>query len=135
MLRAALAFNGALMLLWSPVLFFNMEMMWKAMEGRKAAQAKTAFDVMIWRICALWVACTGLVCLFASDVPSGFWTARWGVEPALLEAVRRPLGWLCVCMHGIEVCVKYAAVGAKVTQAASGNVVLAGCILVALLLE
>ena len=70
-LRYALGFNGVAMVAWSPVLFFYHHMIITSMEGRKVATTKTNFDIMIWRITSLWVAFTGLTCLFLIDMPSG----------------------------------------------------------------
>ena len=67
LLRIALATNGVAMFMWSFILFFKHYALWAKGEGRKAADRKTKFDVMIWRIVGLWVAFVGLACLFVTE--------------------------------------------------------------------
>merc|ERR1712153_172095 len=69
LLRIALASNGVLMFAWSFVLFFKHYALWAKGEGRKVADSKTKFDVMIWRIVGLWVAFVGLTCMVATGLP------------------------------------------------------------------
>jgi hypothetical protein len=66
---------------------------------------------MIWRITGLWVAFTGLACLFVTDVPSGFWSSRWGFSPGALEVAWPPLACLIAATHALETVVKYEALG------------------------
>ena len=134
-LRLALAVNGAAMLAWSPFLFFKHRSIISAAEGRKAAAKKTPFDDMIWQITGLWVAFTGLTCLFVTDVPSVVWSTYWDdeISPETLTILYHPLAFLISTIHIIETFVKWNALGKKgVLQGASGNIVLAGLLLVAI---
>lgn len=132
--RAALGINGAAMLAWSPVLFFRHKNIIGKVEGRQVADTKTKFDIMIWRITGLWVAFTGLSCLFVTDVPSGFWSSSWGFSPEALQVVWSPLACLVVATHAMETAVKYEALGSGVWKGAAGNIVLGALSLAALLL-
>jgi hypothetical protein len=132
-LRIALAINGLLMFAWSPVLFFSHSSLWVLGEGRTVASKKTKFDAMIWRITGLWVAFVGLSCLFVTDVPSGFWSSRWGFSPEALQVVWSPLAVLLAATHAVETLVKYEAMGAKkVMKGASINVLLGALCVAAL---
>ena len=52
--RIALLVNGVAMMLWAPVVLYGKEMIRRA-EGPRAVEKKTPFDLMILRICGLWV--------------------------------------------------------------------------------
>ena len=136
LLRIALATNGVAMFMWSFILFFKHYALWAKGEGRKAADCKTKFDVMIWRIVGLWVAFVGLACLFVTDVPSGFWSTRWGFSPGDLHVIWSPLACLVAITHAIETWVKYEALGtvSRCLRGASGNIFLGGFCLLAVIL-
>jgi len=124
LLRLALGINGALMLAWSPVLFFSHKSIIGTVEGRKVAANKTKFDVMIWRITGLWVAFTGLTCLFVTDIPSAFWSSRYGFSADSLQVLWSPLACLVAATHAVETVVKFEALGPGVLKGASGNIFL-----------
>jgi len=138
LLRIALASNGVLMFAWSFVLFFKHYALWAKGEGRKVADSKTKFDVMIWRIVGLWVAFVGLTCMFVTDVPGGFWSSRWGFSPEHLQVLWSPLASLVAVTHAVETWVKYQALGPKGVSAwlkgASGNIFLGTLCLLAVIL-
>ena len=52
--RLALLVNGFAMIAWAPVVAYGKEMIRRA-EGPRAVEKKTSFDLMILRICGLWV--------------------------------------------------------------------------------
>ena len=131
MLYYGLVLNGVLMTVWSFVLFFGSSSMVAAIEGKEAAAHKTPADIMIWRIVGLWVACIGLICLFVTDFPTGFWSSRWAFDKVLMEMAWRPLAGLLVITHTIEVGVKWIALNrgpngiSNWLRGALGNILLA----------
>ena len=56
--RIALLVNGLAMLSWAPRVMEGRGVIRWA-EGPRAVEKKTPFDLMIWRICGIWVACVG----------------------------------------------------------------------------
>ena len=113
--RLALLVNGVALFLWAPVVVYGKEMIRRA-EGPRALEKKTPFDMMILRICGLWVAFAGVVCLVCAHTP----------EVAGLLAL------YLVSTHFLEVYVKYRASVDRgfFVEAASGNAIL-GCLLLA----
>ena len=140
MLYYGLVLNGVLMTMLSLFLFFGNSNMIATIEGKDVAARKTPADIMIWRIVGLWVACTGLMCLFVTDFPTGFWSSRWAFDAALLKVLWRPLACLLVVTHAIEIGVKWVALNRGPNgifmwlRGAAGNMVLAIMLLVGLLL-
>lgn len=120
-LNNALALNGTVMALFGPTLFFGNGNMVAKLEGKMAAAKKTKVDVMIWRLCGLWVTFAGGACLLATDI---FFQG----EEIKIRDWQWPLACLAVAIHMTEVVVKYQALGnsyAKFVRVASGNVALA----------
>ena len=113
--RLALLVNGFAMIAWSPVVAYGKEMIRRA-EGPRALEKKTPFDLMILRICGLWVAFAGVACLVCAHTP----------EVAGLLAL------YLTSTHFLEVYVKYRASVDRgfFVEAASGNAIL-GCLLLA----
>ena len=66
--RLALLVNGCAMIAWSPVVAYGKEMIRRA-EGPRALEKKTPFDIMILRICGLWVLFAGAACILCADTP------------------------------------------------------------------
>ena len=110
--RLALLVNGFAMIAWAPVVAYGKEMIRRA-EGPRAVEKKTPFDLMILRICGLWVFFAGSACLACANAPK----------------VAEPLALNLVVIHFLEVYVKYrGSVGRGFfVEAASGNAVL-GCL-------
>merc|ERR1712218_8571 len=125
--------NGVVMFAFGFVLFFNHRSLIAGSEGRHAADSKTVFDVMIWRIVGLWVSMVGLTCLLAADLPGGLWSSLWGFGPNALQAMWPPLCFMLFFFHTVETGIKRAAVGSRFWSAASGNIVLGLIALAALL--
>ena len=121
------------MVAYSPVLFFMHRRLIGNIEGREAVAKKTKFDVMIWRITGLWVGFTGFTCLFVTDLPSGFWSRRCGFSRDALKVTWAPLACLLAATHAIETWVKYQALGSRVLKGSTGNIVLGGLALAALI--
>ena len=120
--RLALLVNGFAMIAWAPVVAYGKEMIRRA-EGPRAVEKKTPFDLMILRICGLWVFFAGSACLACLDTPK----------------VAEQLASYLVVIHFTEVCLKHqaskyqASVGRRFfVEAASGNAIL-GCLLLAAL--
>jgi hypothetical protein len=135
LLNRALAFNGIAMVSWGLNLFFRYDRVIAKIEGKKTAATKTKADVMIWRICGLWVIFAGGSCLFVTDYAYFFALTDAVTATAGLDVIRRPLAWLSVAIHAVEVGVKYEALGPSgVWKGASGNIVLALVMLVGLCL-
>ena len=110
--RLALLVNGCAMIAWAPVVAYGKEMIRRA-EGPRAVEKKTPFDLMILRICGLWVFFAGSACLACASTPE----------------VAEPLALYLVVVHFLEVCLKYqGSVGRGFfVEAASGNAIL-GCL-------
>ena len=110
--RLALLVNGFAMIAWSPVVAYGKEMIRRA-EGPRALEKKTPFDLMILRICGLWVFFAGSACLACADTP---------------KAAEQLASYLVV-IHFTEIYVKYRGSlgGAFFVEAASGNAIL-GCL-------
>ena len=110
--RLALLVNGFAMIAWAPVVAYGKEMIRRA-EGPRAVEKKSPFDLMILRICGLWVFFAGGACLTCANTPK----------------VAEPLALYLVVVHFTEICVKYqGSVGRGFfVEAASGNAVL-GCL-------
>ena len=113
--RLALLANGVAMILWAPVVAYGKEMIRRA-EGPRALEKKTPFDLMILRICGLWVFFAGGACLACASTPE----------------VAEPLALLLVLVHFTEIFAKYKGLVDRrfFVEAASGNAIL-GCLLLA----
>ena len=113
--RLALLVNGFAMIAWAPVVAYGKEMIRRA-EGPRAVEKKTPFDLMILRICGLWVFFAGSACLACADTPK----------------VAEQLASYLVVIHSTEICLKHhGSVGRRFfVEAASGNAIL-GCLLLA----
>lgn len=141
-MNVALAFHGLAMIAWGFFLLVRHGIVVAQIEGKKAAATKTKTDVMIWRICGLWVMMSGFACLLMTDywynlLVAGSETgqdARHDPSESIIWQ-QRPLAWLLVTMHTIEVGVKYQALGpslARVWNGTRGNIVLATVLLLGL---
>ncbi len=110
--RLALFVNGFAMIAWAPVVAYGKEMIRRA-EGPRAVEKKTPFDLMILRICGLWVFFAGCACIACADTPK----------------VAEQLASYLVVVHFTEICVKYRASVDRgfFVEAASGNAIL-GCL-------
>ena len=113
--RLALFVNGFAMIAWAPVVAYGKEMIRRA-EGPRAVEKKTPFDLMILRICGLWVFFAGGACLACASTPE----------------VAEPLALLLVLVHFTEIFAKYKGLVDRrfFVEAASGNAIL-GCLLLA----
>ena len=111
----ALLVNGCAMIAWAPVVAYGKEMIRRA-EGPRAVEKKTPFDLMILRICGLWVLFAGCACIACAKTPKA-------AESLALNLV---------VIHFTEIYVKYqGSVGRRFfVEAASGNAIL-GCLLLA----
>ena len=113
--RLALLVNGVAMMLWAPVVLYGKEMIRRA-EGPRALEKKTPFDIMILRICGLWVLFAGAACTLCAEA-----------TPKVAE----PLACCLVLIHYAEIFAKYRASVATgrrfFVEAASGNAIL-GCL-------
>ena len=127
--------------LFSLFLFFGNSSIIATIEGKAVAAQKTPADIMIWRIVGLWLACIGLICLFVTDFPTGFWSSRWAFDNMLIKVVWRPLACLLIMTHTIEIGVKWIALNRGSNgivmwlRGASGNILLAVMPFVGLLLQ
>ena len=113
--RLALLVNGFAMIAWAPVVAYGKEMIRRA-EGPRAVEKKSPFDLMILRICGLWVFFAGSACLACADTPK----------------VAEQLAFCLAMIHFTEICAKYkGSVDRRFfVEAASGNAIL-GCLLLA----
>ena len=113
--RLALLVNGFAMIAWAPVVAYGKEMIRRA-EGPRAVEKKTPFDLMILRICGLWVLFAGCACIACAKTPK----------------VADSLALNLVVIHFTEICAKYqGSVDRRFfVEAASGNAIL-GCLLLA----
>lgn len=137
-LSFALTLNGSAMIFWGVFLFARYDIVVAKIEGKKMAATKSKADIMIWRICGLWVMFSGFACLFVTDYYY-FWFAAavtTGHDDTMYyENCQLPLALLAVTMHTIEVGVKYQALGpslATVWDGTRGNIVLASVLFVGL---
>ena len=114
--RLALLVNGFAMIAWAPVVAYGKEMIRRA-EGPRAVEKKTPFDLMILRICGLWVFFAGSACLACADTP---------------KVAEQLASYLVVIHSTAEICLKHhGSVGRRFfVEAASGNAIL-GCLLLA----
>jgi hypothetical protein len=138
-MNMALAFHGGAMVVWGFFLFARHDIVVAKIEGKKAAATKTRADVMIWRICGLWVMLSGFACLLTTEycytllVVESQDDARHDPSASIWQ--QRPLAWLLVTMHTMEVGVKYQALGpslVRVWDGTRGNIVLATVLLLGL---
>ena len=140
MLYYGLVLNGVLMTVLSFFLFFSNSRIIATIEGKEVAAQKTLADTMAWRILGLWVACIGLICLFVTDFPTGFWSSGWAFDKAQIHMAWRPLAYLLVITHTIEIGVKWIALnqGPKGIylwlRGALGNILLALVLCIGLVL-
>ena len=121
--RLALLVNGVAMIAWAPVVAYGKEMIRRA-EGPRAVEKKTPFDMMVLRLCGLWLLFAGVACLVCAN------------STPMLAGL---LAFYLVVTHFTEMVIKYRAVAAGQTgsfgrrfliEAASGNAIL-GCLLLA----
>lgn len=132
LLRTAIGINGFGCFLFGPVLFFNHMKLIASAEGSAKAEAKTALDVSIWRICGLWVWFAGVVCLLVSDLPGGIWSNLCGFAPDAMRPMWKPLACLLALTHVVETGIKYEARGMKGLKSAAGNMVMGLLVVVGL---
>ena len=125
--RYALLLNGFLMFIWAPRVMEGKGVIRWA-EGPRAVEKKTPFDLMIWRICGIWVACVGATCLQVGYM--------MGSEKApFFTKLAHALAMQIAIVHFVETFIKYKAVGRRVGLAAFGNITLGSFLLIALLID
>lgn len=125
------------MVLFGQVLFFGNAKMMARIDGKKAAATKTKADVMIWRLCGLWVTFAGGACLLATD----YVHATIGKSSTTVVNYidwQWPLACLAVAIHTTEIGVKYHALGHSFKQffdGAKGNMAMVTVLIVGLMVS
>ena len=125
--RYALLMNGLLMLIWAPRVIEGRGVIRWA-EGPRAVEKKTPFDLMIWRICGIWVACVGATCLQVGYIMGS-------EKTPFFTKLAHALAMQIAIVHFVETFIKYKAVGRRVGLAALGNITLGSFLLIALLID
>ena len=125
--RYALLLNGVLMLTWAPRVIEGKGVIRWA-EGPRAVEKKTPFDLMIWRICGIWVACVGATCLQVGYIMGS-------EKTPFFTKLAHALAMQIAIVHFVETFIKYKAVGRRVGLAASGNITLGSFLVIALLID
>ena len=125
--RYALLMNGLLMLIWAPRVIEGRGVIRWA-EGPRAVEKKTPFDLMIWRICGIWVACVGATCLQVGYIMGS-------EKNPFFTKLANALAMQIAIVHFVETFIKYKAVGRRVGLAALGNITLGSFLLIALLID